>query len=148
MWLRGETLGALSEENSQRAAELVQLEAELQTQSSRTRQLEGVKQEAAVILRHILKVKTQSQDSEKSSYTRWKMERLMEILESSAPQGKRSTLHSSPKPRTADLKPARKLGGQKTSSCENLSTPPPPPRPPPRPRGADQDPETSTSADR
>ncbi|XP_060895336.1 kinesin-like protein KIF20B [Labrus mixtus] len=136
-----ETLAALSEKNLQRADELVQLEAGLQTQRNGTLQLEGVKQEAAVILRHILEVKSQSQDSEKSSYTRWKMERLLDILESSAPQGKRSTLHSSPKPRTADLKPARKLCGQKTSSCENLSTPRPP-------RGADQDPETSTSAER
>ncbi|XP_065808049.1 cilia- and flagella-associated protein 157-like [Labrus bergylta] len=135
------TLAALSEENLQRAGELVQLEAGLQTQRSGMMQLEGVKQEAAVILRHILEVKSQSQDSEKSSYTRWKIERLLDILESSAPQGKRSTLHSSPKPRTADLKPARKLCAQKTSSCENLSTPR-------APRGADQDPETSTSAER
>ncbi|XP_071339952.1 cilia- and flagella-associated protein 157 isoform X2 [Trachinotus anak] len=76
-----EQMASLSEEYYQKTAEAVQLGTELQKERSRSRQLEGVKQEAAIILRHILT------DLAKPSETQWKMHRLLEILESIAPQG-------------------------------------------------------------
>ncbi|XP_056231416.1 cilia- and flagella-associated protein 157 [Seriola aureovittata] len=65
----------------QKTDEADQLWTELQQESSRSQQLEGVKQEAAIILRHIM------MDSVKPSDTQWKMQRLLQILESTAPPG-------------------------------------------------------------
>ncbi|XP_070689421.1 cilia- and flagella-associated protein 157 [Pempheris klunzingeri] len=113
-----------------RAAEVDQLKAELQRERSRERLLEGVTQEAAIILRHILTVKTQSQDPNEPSDTQWKARRLLEVLESAAPTGPDSTLNESPerssrgrKPQTPDPKPARR----KKSSSVDPSAPDPPP---------------------
>ncbi|XP_074526322.1 uncharacterized protein LOC141790389 [Halichoeres trimaculatus] len=100
-------LHALRQQNQQKTAELDQLEAELQRRRSRVRVLESEKQAAAIILRHIMEVKTQHQDQDKRSEIQWKTERLLEILESLAPQVPDSSL----RPR-------------KTSSCGNLFAPP------------------------
>ncbi|XP_034546967.1 cilia- and flagella-associated protein 157-like [Notolabrus celidotus] len=135
---------AMREQNRQITSELDQLEAELERRRRRKSQLEGVRQEAAVILGHILEIKTQTQDPERRADTHWMMERLLEILESSAPQETDSApLHSSSRPQAADPKPERDLSDEKTSSCGNLSTPQqadPAPDP-------DPDPEASSSAD-
>ncbi|XP_037632838.1 protein MLP1-like [Sebastes umbrosus] len=74
-------LASLSKQSRQKAAEAVQLRPVLQRESSRRRQLEGVMQEAVIVLRHIL------MDSEKVSER--KTLRLLEILESSAVPGSR-----------------------------------------------------------
>ncbi|KAM7391044.1 hypothetical protein PAMP_021761 [Pampus punctatissimus] len=71
----------LSEQHRQKAAEADQLGAELEEERSRRRRLEAVVQEAVIILRHILK------ESEKTAETERKMQRLLDILESSAPLG-------------------------------------------------------------
>ncbi|XP_056232042.1 cilia- and flagella-associated protein 157-like [Seriola aureovittata] len=76
-----QSLASVSEEYRQRAAELDQLEVEIQEERSRRWQLEGDMQEAAVIIRQVLT------DSEESSDTQLKMQRLVEILESTAPEG-------------------------------------------------------------
>ncbi|XP_040897524.1 cingulin-like [Toxotes jaculatrix] len=107
-------LASVSSECSQKTAEADQLRAELQTEKSRIMQLGGVMQEAAVLLRHILT------DSEKPQ---WKIPRLLEILESTAPRGTDSTpgdptekSSRGQKPQTSGPRPARTLCRQKTSS--------------------------------
>ncbi|XP_038558362.1 cilia- and flagella-associated protein 157-like [Micropterus salmoides] len=82
-------LASVSEECRQKTAEVGPLRAELQRERSRRRQLDSVMQEAAIILRNIL------EDSEKRSETRWKMQRLLEVLESTAPPGADSALKDS-----------------------------------------------------
>ncbi|XP_029296016.1 cilia- and flagella-associated protein 157-like [Cottoperca gobio] len=103
-----EQVASVSKESRRKTAEADQLRAEFQMESSRIRQLEGVMQEAVIILRHIMT------DSEKPSETEWKMLRLLEILQSTAPQGMGSVLNKSPekssrgqKSQTTDHKPAR-----------------------------------------
>ncbi|XP_034398328.1 trichohyalin-like isoform X2 [Cyclopterus lumpus] len=65
-----------SEESRQRAGEAAQLGAELQRESVRTRQLQSILGEGVVILKHILR--------EEESVTECEMDRLLDILESSA----------------------------------------------------------------
>ncbi|GLD61411.1 uncharacterized protein AKAME5_001322000 [Lates japonicus] len=115
-------LASVSKECCQKTAEADRLQTELQKERSRSRQLDSVKQEAAIILRHILK------GPQKSAGTQWKMERLLEIVESTAPRGtasapddpaeKSSRGH---KPQTSGPKPARKLCSETTSSSVDPS---------------------------
>lgn len=53
-------LDSLPDECCQKTAEAAQVRAELQKETSRTRQLEEDMQEAAALLRHTLTVRTQS----------------------------------------------------------------------------------------
>ncbi|XP_044051134.1 cilia- and flagella-associated protein 157 [Siniperca chuatsi] len=82
-------LASVSKECCRKISETDQLAAELQRERSRKRQLEGVMQEAVIIIRNI------QEDSEKGSETQWKMQRLLEVLESTAPQGTGSALRDS-----------------------------------------------------
>ncbi|XP_076586613.1 cilia- and flagella-associated protein 157-like [Chaetodon auriga] len=79
-------LASVYEERCQITAEVSQLGAELQREMSRSRQLEGVMFKAVITLRHILT------DSEKASNNQEKMQRLLEILESTVLQETVSTL--------------------------------------------------------
>ncbi|XP_071340120.1 cilia- and flagella-associated protein 157-like [Trachinotus anak] len=101
-------VASVAEDCDQKTAEVAQLEAEIQEERSRRGQLEDDMQEATVILRHIL------MDSEETPETQRKMQRLVEILESTAPQGagpapSDPTEESSQgqKPQTSSPKPAR-----------------------------------------
>ncbi|XP_068559630.1 cilia- and flagella-associated protein 157-like [Cebidichthys violaceus] len=96
-------LTSATEEKHHKTSEASELRAELQRQRSSRRQLEANMQEAAVVLRRILTIRTlvldqqrqddrkQLVDSEKTSKTPGKMLRLLEILQSTAPQGPGST---------------------------------------------------------
>ncbi|XP_072242930.1 uncharacterized protein [Leuresthes tenuis] len=75
-----------SEESRKKSANIRQLETELQEEENRCSKLEGVKHDAAIILRHILSGTEEEEDSQ------WMTQRLLEILESCAPQTTSSTL--------------------------------------------------------
>ncbi|KAK9532779.1 hypothetical protein VZT92_010147 [Zoarces viviparus] len=92
-------LSSATEDKHQKASEASELRAELQTERSSWRQLEANMQEASVVLRHILT------DSEKTSKTRGMKLRLLEILQSIAPQEPGST-------------PEESSGGQRPQTIE------------------------------
>ncbi|XP_033181253.1 cilia- and flagella-associated protein 157 [Mastacembelus armatus] len=71
-------LVSVSDECCQKTNEAGQLEAELQKERSKRRKLENVKQEAAIIFRHIL--------TDSLKVCEWKIQRLLEIVESCAPR--------------------------------------------------------------
>nr|XP_015815751.2 interaptin [Nothobranchius furzeri] len=64
----------VSEVYHQRVAKRRRLQVELQEEMARRRQLEGLKQEAAVILRQIIT------DPQKPSKAQWKMQKLVKVL--------------------------------------------------------------------
>ncbi|KAM4746608.1 cilia- and flagella-associated protein 157 [Anableps anableps] len=76
------------EEYQQIVADVERLEEELERETVRRRQLEGVKEEAAIILRYIL------EGLEDVSEAQWKIRRLVEILDKAAPQNTKSTSKS------------------------------------------------------
>ncbi|XP_023149045.2 cilia- and flagella-associated protein 157-like [Amphiprion ocellaris] len=129
-------LNSVSEKFAQKSSKLDQLEAELQRERSRKTELEGIKQEADIILGFILT------DLGKVIDTQWKLQRLLEILESSAISWKTGFgLNNSPqrrKPQTS--RPVRKLGSLRTCSSVEPSDP--------TPQHADLESRASTSADR
>ncbi|XP_029295809.1 LOW QUALITY PROTEIN: cilia- and flagella-associated protein 157-like [Cottoperca gobio] len=92
-------LVSASEECHQKTAEADSLRVELQRESSRRRQLEGIMQEAVSILSHILTVPEKTE-----------RQRLLELLQSAAPRGAGSTPEESspgPRPQTSALEPVR-----------------------------------------
>ncbi|XP_032433606.1 cilia- and flagella-associated protein 157-like [Xiphophorus hellerii] len=72
----------------QRVGDIQRLEKELEKETIRRRQLEGVKDEAKVILKHILEGK------DDMSVAQWKILRLVEILDRAAPQNPEPTASS------------------------------------------------------
>ncbi|CAI5649296.1 unnamed protein product [Oreochromis niloticus] len=73
-----QTLSLVHEECRQKSARVTSLSDQIQNVRCKNLKLEGVKQEAAIILGHILS------DAEKLSENQWKVQRLLEILESTA----------------------------------------------------------------
>ncbi|XP_004555771.1 uncharacterized protein cfap157 isoform X1 [Maylandia zebra] len=73
-----QSLSLVHEECRQKSARITSLSDQIQKVRCKNLKLEGVKQEAAIILGHILS------DAEKSSENQWKVQRLLEILESTA----------------------------------------------------------------
>ncbi|XP_076586609.1 cilia- and flagella-associated protein 157 [Chaetodon auriga] len=96
-------LASVSEQCAQKAAEISPMRVELQRLKSRNRELEGVMQDAVIILRHILT------GSENGSDTQWKTGRLLDILENTAPQGTVSTLNVSTENSRRGQKPQTSL---------------------------------------
>uniref|UniRef100_A0A3Q2TSW9 Cilia- and flagella-associated protein 157 n=1 Tax=Fundulus heteroclitus TaxID=8078 RepID=A0A3Q2TSW9_FUNHE len=82
-------LSRTSEECRQKVADIDWLEEELERETIRRRNLEGVKEEAVIILRHIL--------TSPGDMPEWKIWRLVEILDRAAPQGTGPTSNSSRK---------------------------------------------------
>ncbi|XP_028433773.1 cilia- and flagella-associated protein 157 isoform X2 [Perca flavescens] len=83
-------LDSVDKDRRQKTAEADQLKVELQREKSRRRQIKNVIQEAGITLSHILT------ELDKPSETEWKILRLLEILESTAPpsdQAPPSTTH-------------------------------------------------------
>ncbi|XP_034728827.1 LOW QUALITY PROTEIN: cilia- and flagella-associated protein 157-like [Etheostoma cragini] len=72
-------LDSVDKDRQQKTAKADQLKAEQQWENSRRRQIKNVIQEAGITLSHILT------ELEKPSETEWKIIRLLEILESTAP---------------------------------------------------------------
>ncbi|XP_047447513.1 cilia- and flagella-associated protein 157-like [Mugil cephalus] len=120
LWLTGkdslsQRLTLASDQCCQETAKLGLIQAELEKERTRIRELKGVKREAVIVLRYILL------DTEDEAGTRLKMERLLDILESAAPKGTGSTLGDLAKKtmgRPKLSKAARKPGkhGDKPSS--------------------------------
>ncbi|KAF1389624.1 hypothetical protein PFLUV_G00075380 [Perca fluviatilis] len=83
-------LDSVDKDRRQKTSEADQLKVELQREKSRRRQIKNVIQEAGITLSHILT------ELDKPSETEWKILRLLEILESTAPpsdQAPPSTTH-------------------------------------------------------
>ncbi|KAA8592438.1 hypothetical protein FQN60_017893, partial [Etheostoma spectabile] len=77
-------------DRQQKTAKADQLKAELQLENSRRKQIKNVIQEAGITLSHILT------ELEKPSETEWKIIRLLEILESTAPPSEQAPLLTTP----------------------------------------------------
>uniref|UniRef100_A0A8C4GIC1 Cilia- and flagella-associated protein 157 n=1 Tax=Dicentrarchus labrax TaxID=13489 RepID=A0A8C4GIC1_DICLA len=92
-------LVSVSEECRQKSEEARQLGPELQGERSRRGKLEAIVSEAVIILKHIME-----EDAEEGPDTEWKTERLLHILESTAPQGTGSALDEKPqKPKISQV---------------------------------------------
>ncbi|XP_044188709.1 cilia- and flagella-associated protein 157 isoform X2 [Thunnus albacares] len=106
-------LTSVSEQLRQKTLEADQLGKKLREETIRKKQLETDIQDSVVILRHIL------EKSEWTSKTEQTMQRLLEILESSALEGIGCALYKVTEP-----EPPRKLCSQKTSGSDVLSAAP------------------------
>ncbi|XP_032371481.1 cilia- and flagella-associated protein 157 [Etheostoma spectabile] len=83
-------LDSVDKDRQQKTAKADQLKAELQLENSRRKQIKNVIQEAGITLSHILT------ELEKPSETEWKIIRLLEILESTAPPSEQAPLLTTP----------------------------------------------------
>ncbi|XP_034396599.1 trichohyalin-like [Cyclopterus lumpus] len=129
----GRLLASASEERRQKTSEADRLPAEIQGERRTRKQLEAGMRKVVTVLRHIL-----TQDSEKTLKTQG--QRLLEIMESIAPQGPGSTPVESIEPQTdrtdplflmaryrpGDLGSApRPTWNQNPSVCRTRAQPPP-----------------------
>ncbi|XP_008285273.1 uncharacterized protein C9orf117 homolog [Stegastes partitus] len=101
-----------SREFQQQLSELDELKAKLQKDRSQRTELEGVKQEAVVLLGLILT------DSEQVFATQWKVQRMLEILESSAPPPWETELSLSDSPQGP--KPPELRTSQQTQQSDHM----------------------------